>query len=130
MTRRRRPPESLGRFAEDFAAAELVGAGMQLLARRLRTRNGELDLVLRDGDTLVVVEVKARRVGPGRTEAPERAVDDRRFERLRAALARLAPAMAPRARWLRVDVVAVCCRPAAAPELRRFRGTPFAPPGA
>jgi putative endonuclease len=51
----------LGRLGEDLACAELVRRGHAILARRYRTRFGELDIVLRDGDTVVFVEVKARR---------------------------------------------------------------------
>ncbi|ARP84968.1 YraN family protein [Bordetella genomosp. 9] len=46
---------------EDRALALLVRAGLQPLGRNLRCRAGEIDLALRDGWTLVLVEVRARR---------------------------------------------------------------------
>jgi putative endonuclease len=52
---------SLGRYGEALAARRLVDAGMVLLDRNWRCPAGEIDLVLRDGDTLVVCEVKTRR---------------------------------------------------------------------
>jgi putative endonuclease len=53
--------QSLGIWGEDVACAELVSRGYAILARRYRTRHGEIDIVARDGATLVFVEVKARR---------------------------------------------------------------------
>ena len=50
-----------GRDWEDRAAVYLSGRGLEILARTYRCRLGELDLVCRDGDTLIIVEVKARR---------------------------------------------------------------------
>ena len=57
---------TLGRLGEDYAAAHFERLGFKVLARRHRTRYGELDLVARDGGVLVFAEVKARRLGPGR----------------------------------------------------------------
>ena len=51
---------SLGRLGEDVACRELVRRGYAVLARRFRTRFGEIDIIARDGGTLVFVEVKAR----------------------------------------------------------------------
>ncbi|MDE2307121.1 MAG: YraN family protein [Xanthomonadaceae bacterium] len=52
---------SLGTPFEQRACAELERAGLSLLARNYATRHGELDLVMRDGDTVVFVEVRYRR---------------------------------------------------------------------
>ncbi len=54
---------SLGRQGEALAAAHLVTQGWEILARNWRTRAGELDIVARDGEWLVFVEVRTRRVG-------------------------------------------------------------------
>lgn len=51
----------LGRDGEDFGARFLESRGHTLLARNWRGRYGELDLVSKDGDTLVFTEVKTRR---------------------------------------------------------------------
>jgi putative endonuclease len=51
---------SLGKAGEDLACRELERRGYAILARRYRVRRGELDIVARDGATLVFVEVKAR----------------------------------------------------------------------
>jgi putative endonuclease len=52
--------QELGKTGEDLAAAELERRGYAIVARRYRTRYGEIDIVARDGDTLVFVEVKVR----------------------------------------------------------------------
>lgn len=50
-----------GQNAEDAACRYLEGRGLRILARNVRSRFGEIDIVARDGDTLVFVEVKGRR---------------------------------------------------------------------
>ena len=50
----------MGKRGEDLAFEELKRRGYAILARRYRVRSGELDIVARDGGTLVFVEVKAR----------------------------------------------------------------------
>jgi putative endonuclease len=52
--------QTLGKHGEDLAAEELERRGYEILARRFRTRCGEIDIVANDGDVLVFVEVKAR----------------------------------------------------------------------
>ena len=54
------PRQALGISGEDLACAELVRRGYAILERRYRTRHGEIDIVARDGDTLVFVEVKVK----------------------------------------------------------------------
>lgn len=49
-----------GQRAEAIAEAHLVARGLRTLARNYRCRVGEIDLVMRDGSTLVFVEVRAR----------------------------------------------------------------------
>ena len=49
-----------GAAAEDAALRLLERHGLKLVARNARFRGGELDLVMRDGDALVIVEVRAR----------------------------------------------------------------------
>jgi putative endonuclease len=53
--------QTAGKQGEDLAADTLLGLGYAILARRYRTRYGEIDIIARYQDTLVFVEVKARR---------------------------------------------------------------------
>jgi putative endonuclease len=50
----------LGKSGEDLAVAELTRRGYAILARRYRTRAGEIDIVADDRGTLVFIEVKVR----------------------------------------------------------------------
>jgi putative endonuclease len=54
---------ALGKTGEDLACRELERRGYAILDRRVRFRGGEIDIVARDGPTLVFVEVKARESG-------------------------------------------------------------------
>lgn len=58
---KRRAAENLGRLAEEDVAAFWRARGYDILAQRLRTGVGEIDLILADRVTLVFVEVKARK---------------------------------------------------------------------
>ena len=49
-----------GRHAEDAAAMFLQQQGLTLVERNYHCRFGEIDLIARDGDTLVFVEVRMR----------------------------------------------------------------------
>jgi len=55
-----RARQILGKTGEDLACRELERRGYAIVARRYRRRGGELDIIARDGATLVFVEVKAR----------------------------------------------------------------------
>lgn len=53
-------PKKLGRAGEDYAARYLESIGWTILRRNWRCGNGEIDIIAREGDTLVFVEVKTR----------------------------------------------------------------------
>ncbi|GAA2767320.1 YraN family protein [Streptomyces paradoxus] len=73
---------AMGRYGESLAARRLAEAGLTVLERNWRSgRTGEIDIVARDGDVLVVCEVKTRR--EGRFEHPMAAVTPQKAERLR-----------------------------------------------
>ena len=55
--------QSLGILGEDLACAELLRRGYAILARRYRTRFGEIDIISERDNVVVFVEVKARRLG-------------------------------------------------------------------
>ena len=63
----------LGDRGERAAARYLRRQGMRILVRRYRVAQGEVDLIARDGRTLVFVEVKSRRQGsPAEAVTPEK----------------------------------------------------------
>ena len=57
---RARAAAQLGRAAEDVAARYLTSQGLRVVQRNFRRRLGELDLVARDRDVVVIVEVRTR----------------------------------------------------------------------
>ena len=52
--------KQIGDFGEEFAAAYLAEHHYTILERNYRTPYGELDIIAKDGDTVVFVEVKTR----------------------------------------------------------------------
>ncbi|MBN9241711.1 MAG: YraN family protein [Mesorhizobium sp.] len=59
-TLKRRKSYRRGHRGEWLAAAALMAKGYRILARRYRTKLGEIDLIARRGDLVLIVEVKAR----------------------------------------------------------------------
>lgn len=101
------PEAALGRRGEDFAHRYLRSAGMTILARNYRPGGGEaeVDIVARDGDITVFVEVKSRRSAD--YGSPDRQIDETK----RKNITRAARSYAARAgiAWnqIRFDVVSV-----------------------
>ena len=91
-----------GRAGEDAAAALLEANGYRIVARNVRVPGGEIDIIARDGDVVVFVEVKAR--AGASFGGALRAVDARKRATLRACAADWLQIAAPRAR-ARFDVV-------------------------
>lgn len=63
MSEFRRVARQKGTEAEDKAADFLLELGYTLVARRVKTKRGELDIIALDGEILVLVEVKAAQSG-------------------------------------------------------------------
>ncbi|GAB2759568.1 YraN family protein [Streptomyces bullii] len=113
---------ALGRYGETLAARRLAEAGMTVLERNWRCgRTGEIDIVARDGDVLVVCEVKTRRAGP--FEHPMAAVTPDKAERLRDLAERWIQTHggAPPG-GVRIDLVGVVLPARGAPLVEHARG--------
>lgn len=99
----------LGQAGERLAGEQLAGSGYQILERNWRYgRRGEIDLIARDGDCLVIVEVRTRR--GQRFGSAEESVTPRKQAQLQS----LTEAYCAQAGWdgpLRIDVVAVSLSP-------------------
>lgn len=99
-----RVKDAVGRWGEQVAVDALTDAGFAVLARNWRCADGEIDVVARDGTTLVIVEVKTR--STDRFGQPSEAVGRVKQARLRRlALAWLA--QHPGGADVRFDVVSV-----------------------
>ena len=100
-------PQELGARGEQLAACMLERLGYELVARGWTCPAGEVDLIARDGDTHVLVEVKTRLVPRGFAAVPpELAVDARKQARYRS-IARWYLRACGRVVPLRFDVVAL-----------------------
>ncbi|WP_114203493.1 YraN family protein [Janibacter anophelis] len=95
----------VGAEGEAFAEQYLVARGMQVLARNWRCSTGEIDLVLRDGDEIVVCEVKTRRSRA--FGEPIEAITRAKLRRLRRLAGRWLAEHEVSARGVRIDVVAL-----------------------
>ncbi|NGY05244.1 YraN family protein [Solimonas terrae] len=94
-----------GADAEDAALRLLQRRGLKLVARNARFRGGELDLVMRDGAVLVIVEVRAR--SASRFATAVESVDARKRRKVMLAAQMFVAAHPEHAeRALRFDVVA------------------------
>ncbi|WP_436839875.1 YraN family protein [Streptomyces albogriseolus] len=114
--------QALGSYGEALAARRLTQAGMTVLARNWRCgRTGEIDIVARDGDALVVCEVKTRRAKS--FQHPMAAITPAKASRLRGLAER----------WLqehggappggvRIDLVGVLLPRRGAPIVEHVRG--------
>jgi putative endonuclease len=110
-----------GRAAEGLAAEYLEARGLAVLARNVRCGRGELDLVCRDGDVLVVVEVRQRcRSEFGGALASVTRHKQRKIICATRFLLRTSPQW--RAHRLRFDVIGVQGLPGRAPELIWVKG--------
>jgi putative endonuclease len=98
--------QQIGRAAEDAAAAFLTSHGVEILDRNFRRRLGELDIVARERDTLIIVEVRMR--ASNEFGGAAASVDYRKRAKLQRAAACLLQRR-PELRELRVrfDVIAV-----------------------
>lgn len=95
--------KELARSGEDAAVALLVERGYQIVGRNVRMPGGEIDVVARDGETIVFIEVKARQ--SHRYGSAVGAVDARKRRTLRKLAAEWMQLFAPRSH-ARFDVVA------------------------
>jgi len=112
--------QTLGRAAENAAATYLARAGFKVLERNVRLGHGEIDLVCRDGDVVVFVEVKCRRASWG--DSPAAAVSwhkQRRLTRLAQHYLKWRRLDGVRCRF---DVVSVTLDAAGRPGLAHVRG--------
>ena len=92
-----------GRRAETIAAWWLRAQGFAVLARRLQTPGGEIDLIVRRGRTLVFVEVKAR----ADLDAGRRALRDTDLRRVARAAENLVARYGQGCTTVRIDAVVV-----------------------
>lgn len=97
--------QSLGAYGESLAAEYLQKLGYSILERNFKKKQGDIDLVVKEGKTLVVVEVKTRisdEYGP-----PEDAITARKISMLRRSVEYYLAIHQIAYNSIRIDVIAI-----------------------
>jgi putative endonuclease len=119
-----RAKDVTGRLGEELAARHLIEQGLVVLDRNWRCDVGEVDIVARDGDALVICEVKTRR--SRRFGSPLEAITPEKAARLRRLAACWVQAHDVRHPHIRIDLVGIVLgalsNPPDAAEIEHVRG--------
>lgn len=111
---------AVGQYGEDLAARYLTSNGLSVLERNWRCELGEIDIVAREGDTLVICEVKTRRgLNYG---TPLEAITYKKLTTLRRLAGRWLQTHQVRAAAIRIDVVAIVFDNNTPPTVDHLRG--------
>ncbi len=113
--------QAIGAFGETVARRHLSEQGLVVLDRNWRCERGEIDLVLRDGNVLVVCEVKTRSSAQ-RCGTPHEAVTEAKLRRLHRLATAWQEAHGVRAVDVRIDLVAVIRPPRGPAEVEHVKG--------
>jgi putative endonuclease len=114
-----RAKDTVGRYGEDVAARHLLDAGLEILARNWRCREGEIDIVAREREALVFCEVKTR--SSDQFGLPAEAVTRRKADRIRRLAYLWLQDNPQRVSDIRFDVVSVLRPPAGAAAVDHIR---------
>ena len=98
---KRQAAEQRGRKGERFAAIWLALQGWRTLAKRVKTPRGEIDLIMKRGDTVAFIEVKWR----AKMSDLDHAIDEYRLRRVAAAVEAVAHEYAEGDQTIRIDVM-------------------------
>lgn len=113
-----RPPRSTGQQAEDAAAKYLRRQGFKILARNVRAGRYEIDLVARDGKTLVIVEVRSRTADDG--ILPIDSIGPTKQLHVKRATEHYVDKMPTPPAEVRIDIVGVLLLPGEAPRITHY----------
>lgn len=115
-----RTKDAVGQYGEQLAAEHLAKAGFAILERNWRCELGEIDIVARDGQALVVCEVKTRRgLNYG---SPLESITYRKLATLRQLLGRWLQEHELRPAEVRIDIVAVLFPHGGVPTVDHVKG--------
>lgn len=115
------PRQDLGESGENLAVSDLEARGYAIVDRRYRTRYGEIDVIARDGETLVFVEVR-RKTGESCGSALESVTPDKQWRVIRMAMEYLARNDLYDRCPVRFDVVAIDDEPDGTARLTLLQG--------
>jgi putative endonuclease len=112
--------QAVGRHGEDVAARHVTALGWTVLDRNWRGTRGELDIVARDGDEVVAIEVKTRTTTA--CGHPALAVGPAKLGRIGRLAGQWLSEHAVQARSVRIDVIAVLLPRTGAARVEHLRG--------
>ncbi len=114
----------LGKRGEMIAAARLQRSGYRVVAKNVRTRIGEIDLICEapDKQTVVVVEVKTRRRGEGDRPPAEASITRRKGAKLAALTRWMRRSNGWENRPVRIDVISVEMLATGKTDVRHVQG--------
>jgi putative endonuclease len=115
-----RAKDACGRFGEELATSHLISQGLIVLDRNWRCDVGEVDIVAREGDVLVICEVKTR--SSRRFGSPLEAITPAKATRLRRLAARWVSEHDVRPSLIRIDVVGIVVGNGVAHDVEHVRG--------
>jgi putative endonuclease len=105
----------LGKLGEELAVKKIRRLGYKKIIRNYRCSTGEVDLIARDGDTLVFIEIKTRKSGP--VSYAKEAVNERKMRQVSKAALTYLKANNCYGVKARFDVVAISIRDDRPPEI-------------
>ena len=108
----------LGKWGEDLAAAYLAKKGYEILERDWKSGHHDLDIIARDEDTLVIIEVKTRRnrlFGD-----PEEAIDYKKRMSLQSAINHYVKSHRT-GRDIRFDIISIVGTIGSTPEIEHLK---------
>ena len=108
--------QQIGKWGEEAATGYLIKHGLEIIERNARTPYGEIDIVARQDDIYIFVEVKTRT--SNKMGLPEESITHRKRERMLAAADHYA-AEHEIDHW-QIDVVSVEGKPASIPKITHF----------
>ncbi len=114
-----RRSQALGKYGEDLAEEFLKQQGLEILDRNWRCDVGEIDIVARDGQALVICEVKTR--SSHQLGTPLEAITERKLRRLRHLAFRWLVAHQAYVPEVRIDAIGIVQPAWGAPEIEHLR---------
>lgn len=94
-----------GKLGEDFAVKLLIRNGYEIIHRNFKIKTGEIDIIAKDKDTIVFVEVKTR--WSKKFGLPEEAVNSRKLNKIRKVGTQYLLTHSPLVKKARIDVIAI-----------------------
>ncbi|MHC1741140.1 MAG: YraN family protein [Anaerolineaceae bacterium] len=98
----------IGRWGEDQAALYIVNNGLEVLEKNYRVAEGEIDLIAKENDILVFIEVKTRTSGD--FGFPEEAITEKKLEHIHEVVEKYLASHSENSNW-RIDVIAIQGKP-------------------